>query len=107
VTNGCVRDADEVRDIGISTYASGLCVSHAYVRLTAVDVPVVVGGLHIQSGDLLHGDPHGLLSIPLEAADKLPGLADEIRATEQASVGWAKSPEFSVPALLARKPPQH
>jgi len=107
VTNGCIRDIDEVKALGISAYALGLCVSHAYVRLTAVGIPVDIGGLKIEPGDLLHGDKHGLLSIPREAAPELPRLADAVRTEELATITWAHSPEFSVPALLARRPPQH
>ena len=107
VTNGCIRDIDEVEALGISAYARGLCVSHAYVRLTAVGIPVDIAGLRIEPGDQLHGDKHGLLSIPKEAALELPRLADAVRAEELTTINWAQSPKFSVPALLARRPPQH
>jgi 4-hydroxy-4-methyl-2-oxoglutarate aldolase len=107
VTNGGVRDLAELREFGLNVFAQGPCVSHAYVRLTAVGVQVTIGGLPIANGDLLHGDEHGLLQIPWEAAPQLPALADEIREGEQATIRWAHSEEFSLPALLARRRAAH
>ena len=100
VTNGTVRDLDEMRAMGLSNHAAGVVVSHAYVRVTGVGGPVTIGGLRIEPGDLLHADQHGVLSIPREAAPKLPALADEVLAQERARIAWVRSPEFSVEALL-------
>ena len=44
----------------------------AYVYLVSVGEPVTVGGLSVQPGDLLHGDQHGVLSIPFPNADASP-----------------------------------
>jgi regulator of RNase E activity RraA len=101
VTNGRVRDEPDLRGMGFAVHAAGLCVARAHMRLTAIGVPVRVGGLDVTPGDLLHGDQHGVLRIPHDVAGRLPALAEEVRAEEQSVVTWARSPEFTPEGLLA------
>ena len=56
VTDGSVRDLNEVRELGFHFFARGPAVSHAYVRLESVGEPVTVAGLSVGTGDLLHAD---------------------------------------------------
>lgn len=84
VTNGGVRDLDEVERLGFRYFASCILVSHAYVHLEAYDCPVRVGGLTVRPGDLLHADKHGVVLIPKEIA---PALAEACRAAQ-----WAEEP---------------
>ncbi|QFU89426.1 RraA family protein [Amycolatopsis sp. YIM 10] len=107
VTNGRVRDEPDLRGMGFAVHAAGLCVARAHMRLTAVGVPVRVGGLPVTPGDLLHGDQHGVLRIPPETASRLPALAEEIRAEEQAIVAWARSSDFTPAGLLELKRVRH
>jgi 4-hydroxy-4-methyl-2-oxoglutarate aldolase len=94
VTDGCVRDLDEVRAIGFHFFARGPGVSHAYVRVESAGAPVEVGGLRIEPGDLLHADKHGVLLIPHDLAAELPAAADRIIAREQTFIRWLRSPDF-------------
>jgi regulator of RNase E activity RraA len=105
VTDGSVRDIDEVRAAGLTVHAGGLCVARSYVRLCAINVPVRIAGLEIVAGDILHGDQHGILQIPAAIRQELPGLAAAITAGEQDTIAWARSAKFSHESLLARKPP--
>ncbi|OLF13590.1 RraA family protein [Actinophytocola xanthii] len=107
LTNGRVRDEADLRGMGFAVHAAGLCVARAHMRLTAVGVPVRVAGLDVAPGDLLHGDQHGVLRIPVELAAGLPDLAAEIREEEQAIVTWARSDEFSPEGLLALRRVRH
>jgi 4-hydroxy-4-methyl-2-oxoglutarate aldolase len=83
ITNGGVRDLDEVQELGFEYFASCLLVSHANVHLEAVDCPVEVGGLTVRPGDLLHADRHGVALIPAAVA---PHLAEACRAAQAAEV---------------------
>ena len=65
VTNGAVRSIPAAESAGFHFFAGSVSVSHAYVHIVEIGTPVEVGGLKIQSGDLLHGDLHGVQSIPL------------------------------------------
>lgn len=94
VTNGCVRDLKEVREMGFHFFARGPGVSHAYVRLESVGEPVRVGGLTVRSGDVVHADQHGVLLIPAEIAHELPAAADRIIEREQDFIRWVRSREF-------------
>ena len=83
VTNGGVRDLDEVKSLDFEYFSSCLLVSHAYIHLDAVDCPVEVGGLTVRPGDLLHADIHGVAIIPAAVA---PFLAEACRAAQDAEV---------------------
>jgi regulator of RNase E activity RraA len=107
LTNGRVRDAGDLRRLPYPVYAAGLCVARSYMRLTEVGIPVTVAGLTVEPGDILHGDEHGVLSIPAEALPGIIAKAELIRADEKKVVGWSKSDDFSVPGLLALRRVRH
>ena len=60
---------------------------------------VTVGGLKVQPGDLIHGDCHGVQTVPLEIADKVPDAAREIRQRRQDLVGLRRSAGFTMDKL--------
>ena len=100
VTDGCVRDLKEARELGFQFFARGAGVSHAYVRVESAGEPVTIGGLEIAPGDLIHADQHGVLLVPAGIAAQLPAAADRIIEREQAFIRWLRSPDFD-PARLA------
>jgi len=102
VTNGGVRDLPEVRATGFHFFSSCILVSHAYVHVVEVGGPVTVGGLTVRPGDLLHGDEHGVTSIPLEIARELPKAARDLEARERKLIDYARSDAFSREGLMER-----
>ncbi len=48
VTNGAVRDVNEVRSIGFPLFAANFSVSHAYAHIADFGGPVSVGGLELR-----------------------------------------------------------
>lgn len=79
VTNGCVRDIDDLLKTGVAVYAAGVAPrgtlkNHEGWR----GVPVSVGGVTVSPGDYVIGDRDGIVVVP--AAD---GAAMCDRATEQ------------------------
>ena len=84
VTNGGVRDLDEVHKLGFKYFASCVLVSHAYVHIEDFDCPVNIGGLTVRPGYLLHADKHGVIMIPEEIA---PEVAEACRKAQ-----WAEEP---------------
>ncbi len=101
VTNGAVRDIPSAEAAGFHFFAGSVSVSHAYIHIVEIGQPVEIGGLRIQSGDLLHGDVHGVQSIPLDLAARIPERAAQIIAHEQALIALCRSPEFSLDKLRA------
>jgi len=99
VTNGAVRDLPGLEEAGFACFASGTSVSHAYAHVIDFGGPVDIGGLTIATGDLLHGDRHGVQTIPLEIAHKLPPEVERIRKREAELIRFCQSPEFSLAEL--------
>lgn len=107
VTNGSVRDLKEVREVGFHFFSGSIGVSHAYVRLEDAGVPVTVGGLVVRPGDLLHGDRHGVTSIPREIAAEVPAAAERVIAGEQEFIRWVRGPEFDADKLAEMRRVRH
>ncbi len=101
VTNGSVRDIPTAESTGFHFFAGSVSVSHAYVHIIEIGQPVEIGGLKLQSGDLLHGDLHGVQSVPLGLAARIPAVAAQIAAKEQALIALCRSPEFTLEKLRA------
>jgi 4-hydroxy-4-methyl-2-oxoglutarate aldolase len=101
VTNGSVRDIPAAESAGFHYFAGSVSVSHAYVHIVEIGKSVEIDGLKIRSGDLLHGDLHGVQNIPLDLAARLPRAAAKISAEEQALIALCRSPEFSLQKLRA------
>ena len=99
VTNGSVRDIPAAESAGFHLFAGSVSVSHAYVHIVEFGQPAEIGGLKIQSGDLLHGDLHGVQSVPLDIASQIPAVAARISVEEQALIALCRSPEFSLDKL--------
>jgi regulator of RNase E activity RraA len=101
VTNGSVRDIPAAEEARFHFFAGSVTVSHAYIHIVEIGQPVQVGGLKVQSGDLLHGDVHGVQSIPGGIASKIPAVAERIIAKEQELIALCRSEEFSLQKLRA------
>jgi len=99
ITNGGVRDLDEVRALGFQMLASAAIVSHAYVHLVDFGTPVKVGGIVVHPGDLIHADKHGAILIPHEIAREIPAAAAEVERIERRIIDFCQSSEFSVAGL--------
>jgi 4-hydroxy-4-methyl-2-oxoglutarate aldolase len=95
VTNGAVRELPRVRDLGLQLFAGNVAVSHAYAHVFDFGSTVKVGGLEVRPGDLLHGDRHGLLSVPKEIAAAIPAVAARLQQAEQRVIDFCSSQEFS------------
>ncbi len=98
-TDGTVRDIDEVEELGFQFFAKEVSASHAYVHLVEIGIPVNIGGLTVNTGDLLHGDKHGVTNIPFEIAEQIPDMVQTIADYEQQTIGLCQSSEFSLEKL--------
>jgi len=102
ITNGSVRDAPELRQMGIHLIAAGLTVGHAYVRFAEVGTPVTVAGLAVEEGDLIHADEHGAMTIPPGVdLEELIAVAGHVLEAEEKVKGFVTSPDFDLAALDA------
>jgi regulator of RNase E activity RraA len=101
-TNGAVRDLPGVEKSGLQVFAGNVSVSHAYAHVVDFGVPVELGGLTINPGDLLHGDRHGIVCIPFDIVEDIPAEAARIVETEKELIHYCRSPQFSAEELAAR-----
>jgi 4-hydroxy-4-methyl-2-oxoglutarate aldolase len=99
VTNGAVRELPKIRKLGLHLFAGNVAVSHAYAHLFDFGSTVKVGGLEVRPGDLLHGNRHGLLTVPRQIASEITPVAARLERTEQKLIDLCRSSEFSVDKL--------
>jgi regulator of RNase E activity RraA len=99
LTNGTVRDLDEVRATGFHLFSSGVNVSHGFAHLEDFQCTVKVFGMTVKPGDLLHADRHGAVVIPHEIAHEVAAAASKIDKAERKMIDLCRSPEFSVAEL--------
>jgi len=98
-TNGSVRDISAVHDLRFACFAGHVAVSHAYAHLIDFGEPVTIGGLTVASGDILHGDRHGLVSIPPAVLPQIPAAAQQMLAAERQVIAACQSPPLSLDQL--------
>jgi 4-hydroxy-4-methyl-2-oxoglutarate aldolase len=117
VTNGAGRDLEQVQALKYPVFTGSTICSHGYCHMLHLGLPVRVGSLMVNQGDLLHGDANGVTNIPPEIAAEVADVAAEFVAAEEIVMNYVKAPgaknaakynelrkEFqSVAAALARR----
>lgn len=101
VSNGTVRDMAGLRAADFQCFAAGTSVSHSYAHIVDFGEPIELGGLKVATGDLIHGDCHGVQKVPLEIIDALPAEVDRILRREASLIRFLQSGEFSLDKLTA------
>ena len=96
ITDGTVRDLNEVRQLGLQYFASGVIVSHGQVTVESFATPVTVAGLTVSPGDLLHADCNGVVQIPAAIAAHVAAKAEEVRQEEGKVLEALANPAFSL-----------
>ena len=92
VTSGAGRDLDQVRALRYPVFTGSTICSHGYCHMLHLGLPVRVGGLVVNQGDLLHGDANGVTNIPLELASEVADVAPEFIAAEELMLDYVKAP---------------
>jgi 4-hydroxy-4-methyl-2-oxoglutarate aldolase len=86
ITDGAIRDLDEMTNAGFKALARRLCVGHAHVVPVRWGVEVSVFGRAVRPGQLVHADKHGFLAVPEEDESRLLDAAVFMDANECATV---------------------
>ena len=66
ITDGAIRDLDEMYNVGFKAIAKRLCVGHAYSHPVRWNCNIEVFGRIVKPGDLIHADKHGFIVLPEE-----------------------------------------
>ena len=71
ITDGCIRDTDEMTNAGFKALARHRCVGHAYSTPVRWGTELEVFGCKVKPGDLIHADKHGCMAIDEEDQEYL------------------------------------
>lgn len=71
ITDGAIRDVDEMTNAGFKAIARRFCVGHAYVVPVRWNCDVEVFGTTVSPGQLLHADKHGFLAVPADDEERI------------------------------------
>ena len=86
ITDGGIRDLDEMNNAGFKALARRLCVGHAFSCPVRWGGEVEVFGRRVQPGQLIHADKHGFLVVPPEDEARLLDAARFMDANECATL---------------------
>ena len=105
VTDGAVRDAAGIREIGLPLFAAAVTPnSCARSGPGRIGLPVVCGGVAIAAGDVLVGDADGVVVVPSALLADVVARLDAVRAAErslQARLAGGITHLDAIAALLA------
>jgi len=100
ITDGLVRDAEGLAEIGIPVFARGLSPASPFKRGPGeVGLPIALGGQRIECGDLLAGDRDGIVHVPSRDVEAMLGALDAVREKERAMDEMVQSGGLSPPWL--------
>ena len=99
VTNGSVRDLDQWAP-GFQFLAAKLAPSHAYAKPVAFGCEVMVLGMRVRDGDIVHADRHGAAIIPARLVRAIAGAARAVADREARILAVARAPECTAEKLI-------
>ena len=93
IVDGAARDADESLEMGYPVFATSFITSTARGRISehAWNVPIMMGRVHVEPGDLVIADNSGVVFIPKSREDEVITKAEAIAAKEAAMAESVKA----------------
>ncbi|NQW11181.1 MAG: RraA family protein [Alphaproteobacteria bacterium] len=83
ITDGAIRDQDGVEGMGLPVWHGGVTPnSPARTGPGTIGLPVICGGVHVESGDLIVADRDGVVVVPFTGIDAVADRLDRIRVAE-------------------------
>ena len=83
VTDGLVRDHEGLVEVGLPIVCAGITPNSPYTKGPAkVGTPVVVGGVRIETGDLIVADRTGTVVVPFDLIDDVIATVQRIEGLE-------------------------
>ena len=102
VTDGALRDVEEVHALGFHYFMRYPVVSHGNFSIESVNSPIELDGQVVNPGDILHGDRNGIVLVPDAVLDGLVEAVAGIRERESSQLAYMRSAEFSLADLKTR-----
>ncbi len=84
VIDGINRDVSLCRELNYPIYSSGywMRTGKGRIQLVGLQVPVKIGGVSVNPGDLVCGDPDGVVVVPSQMQEQVLTYAEEIVGRE-------------------------
>jgi 4-hydroxy-4-methyl-2-oxoglutarate aldolase len=102
VTDGAVRDVAGIEAVGLPCFAAGVTPnSPARNGPGLVGLPVVIGGVAVAAGDIVIGDPDGIVVVPYERIGEVIERLVAVRRAEADLDGKVKA-GLGLPDFVAR-----
>lgn len=102
VTDGLVRDLVGILAVGLPVYCAGVTAnSPARNGPGTVGLPVVLGGLSVEPGDIVVGDRDGVVIVPVGQAEAVLAKLDDVRQAEANLEGRVKA-GLEIPDFISR-----
>ena len=106
LTNGGVRDIDEMEAMEFPVFAAHLTVAHGNPHVVHFGKPVQVQGVTVASGDVLCADRHGAIVIPEQVLPHMEEAIAEVERRVGPVLRYCDSPDFT-PRGLAEHIDRH
>jgi 4-hydroxy-4-methyl-2-oxoglutarate aldolase len=100
VTDGLVRDIDGLNAVGIPVFAQGLSPNSPHKDGPGeIGMSVTIGGVIVESGDVIVGDENGVVVVARDAAERVAAAIGEVAAKESTMDEWVKEGRTRPPWL--------
>lgn len=103
ITSGTGRDLDQVEALNFPCFTAGTVASHGYCQILELNVPVRVGGVWINPGDLLHGDRNGVSTVPIALAQQVVEGCAGLAEAEAVVLDYLKAGRPTAEGFTARR----
>ena len=96
VSDGRARDIAGLHATPFAVYCRGTAIHHCALRYKAVNVPIEVGGITVNPGDIIHASAEGVIKIPPGAVNGLLEKAPTMRAFEHEAHALVRRTDVSI-----------
>jgi hypothetical protein len=100
LTNGSIRDISGVRAVPLPCWAAGLSPMHGAIRWLDTQSPVVIDGMTVRPGDVIHADENGALCFPAALVEDVYAQAQKVRDKEARMFAALKAPGTTITRYL-------
>lgn len=92
IIDGPIRDIDEIGKWDFPVYATGTTPGGPYKEGPGeINVPIACGGISVNPGDIILGDPDGVICIPRLDAPEILQKAKEFQAKDESKLAASKN----------------
>lgn len=104
VTDGPMRDLEEIRPQKMQYIAYGLTSGHGDLQMRAAGIPVKVAGMTVMPGEIVHMDQCGAAKFPAKHLSQILDLATKLLEREEKQKAVFLDPQFEYSKWKATQP---